>query len=259
VPGATTNLDAAIAVTRFGLGARAGEMARAAPDPRAYLKAQIRASGADLPQGPLPSSLQVLQRLSRVKMGKNRAPAGQSPEQAKAMKKAAFHDLREDSEIAEVLARARLHAVTEAGFRERWTLFWANHFTASASKNTVALLAGPFEREAIRPHVFGRFEDLLLASSRHPAMLIYLDQDASVGPGSQFGGRGRRGLNENLAREIMELHTVGVQAGYTQADVTEFARALTGWTTSYKPDRVEVFAFRDQAHEPGARTIMGRT
>ena len=165
----TPNLDAAIATNRFGLGARAGDLARAAPDPKGYLKAQIRRSGADQPQGPLASSLEMLQRLSEVKGGKAEAPEGQTPEMRKAAKKAAFHDLREDSEVPEVLARARLHATTEAGFRERWTLFWSNHFTASASKNVVALLAGAFEREAIRPNVFGRFEDLLMASSRHPA------------------------------------------------------------------------------------------
>jgi uncharacterized protein (DUF1800 family) len=255
----TVDLDAAIAVTRFGLGARAGEMARAAADPKGYLKAQIRRSGADQPQGELASSQALLQRLGEVKVANRQAGASQPPEQAKAMKKAAFHGLREDSEVAEVLARARLHATTAAGFRERWTLFWANHFTASAANNVVAILAGAFEREAIRPNVFGRFEDLLLASTRHPAMLFYLDQDASVGPNSQAAGRGRKGLNENLAREVMELHTVGVQAGYSQADVTEFARALTGWTSSYRPGRVSAFAFRAEAHEPGARTIMGRT
>ena len=101
------------------------------------------------------------------------------------------------------------------------------------------ILTGPFEREAIRPHVFGRFEDLLVAASSHPAMLIYLDQIKSVGPDSQYARLGRvgfpalkglGGLNENLAREIMELHTLGVGSGYSQADVTEFARALTGWS-----------------------------
>ncbi len=106
-------------------------------------------------------------------------------------------------------------------------------------KLQTAVLVGPFEREAIRPLVFGRFEALLAASTRHPAMLMYLDQAQSVGPGSQVAGLGRmgvpglkalNGLNENLAREIMELHTLGVGSGYTQADVTEFARALTGWS-----------------------------
>ncbi|MEO8812411.1 MAG: DUF1800 family protein, partial [Caulobacteraceae bacterium] len=154
----------------------------------------------------------------------------------------------------------------EAGFRERWTLFWANHFTVSANKLATATLVGPFEQEAIRPRVFGRFEDLLVASSSHPAMLIYLDQARSIGPGSQaaaFQARNGKhaGLNENLAREIMELHTVGVAAGYNQNDVTEFARAMTGWSLGglqEAPERSGRFFFRERAHEPGARTIMGR-
>ena len=115
----------------------------------------------------------------------------------------------------------RLGATTDAGFRERWALFWANHFTVSATKAQMATLVGPFEQEAIRPHVFGRFEDLLVASSSHPAMLLYLDQAQSVGPDShgrdvpRSAAARRPASNENLAREIMELHTVGLGAGYT--------------------------------------------
>jgi uncharacterized protein (DUF1800 family) len=164
-------------------------------------------------------------------------------------------------------------ATTDAGFRERWALFWANHFTVSAQKVQVAGLVGPFENEAIRPHVFGRFADLLGAAETHPAMLLYLDQAQSVGPGSpaaQVLRRGRRGvgqeavgrprqpgLNENLAREILELHTVGVDGGYAQVDVTEFARALTGLSVAGARDRAEGVVFRVQAHEPGPRTVMG--
>jgi uncharacterized protein (DUF1800 family) len=130
------------------------------------------------------------------------------------------------------------------------------------------VVVGPFENEAIRPRVFGRFEDLLIASSAHPAMLSYLDQYQSIGPDSpaaQFLAKrqGRKsGLNENLAREILELHTVGVDSGYSQADVTEFARALTGWSIGgprEPADRQGAFLFRANAHEPGTRTIMGRT
>jgi uncharacterized protein (DUF1800 family) len=169
-------------------------------------------------------------------------------------------------------ARGRLAASTPAGFRERWALFWANHFTVSATKGQVAPIAGSFEREAIRPHVFGPFEDLLLASSQHPAMLLYLDQATSIGPNSQAGQRRKAGLNENLGREIMELHTVGVDAGYTQADVTEFARALTGWSVgrgrepaaaglagASDPGEPGAFMFRPFTHEPGERRVLGKT
>jgi uncharacterized protein (DUF1800 family) len=162
----------------------------------------------------------------------------------------------------EGLARARLGASTPAGFRERWALFWANHFTVAAKRLNILVAAGPFEREAIRPNVFGRFEDLLVASTSHPGMLVYLDQAQSIGPASmEAGQRGQGGLNENLAREILELHTVGPDAGYTQADVTEFARALTGWSTGgprAHKDEQGVFVFRAARHEPGARTVMGR-
>jgi uncharacterized protein (DUF1800 family) len=125
-----------------------------------------------------------------------------------------------------------------------------------------AVVTGAFEREAIRPRVFGRFEDLLVASTRHPAMLLYLDQAQSFGPNSVAGRVRRRGLNENLAREILELHTVGADAGYTQGDVTEFARALTGWSIGGLRERAEVqgrFRYRQVGHEPGERTVMGRS
>ncbi len=139
----------------------------------------------------------------------------------------------------EVAARLAAAASTPTPFRERLVWFWSNHFTVSAEKALVFALVGSFEREAIRPHVGGRFADMLLAATRHPAMILYLDNHLSVRKGWQARGlRASRstafpaptGLNENLAREILELHTLGVNGGYTQADVTEFARVLTGWT-----------------------------
>ena len=128
--------------------------------------------------------------------------------------------------------------ISPAPFVERLVHFWANHFAISVDKVQIVGLGGLLEFEAIRPHVLGKFGDMLNAVERHPAMLLYLDQAQSVGPnspiGSRFGNRPNRklGLNENLAREIMELHTLGVRTGYTQADVTEFARAMTGWTVA---------------------------
>jgi uncharacterized protein (DUF1800 family) len=111
-------------------------------------------------------------------------------------------------------------------------------------------------REAIRPHVAGRFTDMLLAVFRHPAMLFYLDQTSSVGPNSRHGKNSGRGLNENLAREILELHTVSPAAGYTQADVTEFARLLTGWGVERNKEPFGAL-FRPANHEPGPKTVMG--
>ena len=251
----TKDLQAAIAVTRFGLGARPGEIDAAKGDPQGWLKAQIRRQGADQPQGDLGSIRENFAALdARQQVIRNGAA---DP----AMRREATAPLREGV-IDEMLARARLAATTPAGFRERWTLFWANHFTVAAKALQVAAAVGPFEREAIRPNVFGRFEDLLVASNRHPGMLLYLDQAQSLGPNSQVATRQRRGgLNENLAREIMELHTVGADAGYTQADVTEFARALTGWSIGGQqvPEAQRgAYIYRAAMHEPGERTIMGR-
>jgi uncharacterized protein (DUF1800 family) len=151
---------------------------------------------------------------------------------------------------------------------ERLVQFWSNHFAVSVDKLLVVGLAGGFEADAIRPNVLGRFEDMLLAAARHPAMLLYLDQAQSIGPNSPAGRRAQnlhqrgRGLNENLAREILELHTLGVRSGYTQDDVTEFARALTGWTLpSDEPgeESPATFRFVQALHEPGTRTVLGRS
>ena len=257
------DLQAAIAVTRLGLGARAGEIAAAKADPQGWLTTQIRESGADQPSPNGPDAAKRFGEFHDYQM--QRRDAKQDGNAKSDAVKALARDLRDEAG-ADFLDRARLATSTADGFRERWALFWANHFTVSAAKPAAAGLIGPFEREAIRPHVFGRFEDMLAASSRHPAMLIYLDQARSIGPNSMasaFQARSgkRAGLNENLAREIMELHTVGVDAGYTQADVTEFARAMTGWSIGLPNDaqeRAGQFVFRPRAHEPGPRTILGK-
>ena len=257
---------ASIAVTRFGLGARPGEIAAATADPAGFLKAQISPAGADQPVGDLASTAEGLAAFSRFQMARKQAQAAGDPE---TVVKDDFKPIRQ-AVAAEFLARMQLASTTDAGFRERWALFWFNHFTVSDTKQATIPVIGAFEREAIRPRVFGRFEDLLAASSTHPAMLLYLDQAHSIGPGSpaalRRGGAGA-GLNENLAREIMELHTLGVGSGYTQADVTEFARALTGWSIPGPNQTPNVgqnggpagFLFRPQTHEPGPRHILGKT
>lgn len=252
----TRELEAAVAVTRFGLGARPGEIAAATGDPRGWLRAQIRRQGADQPQldgAPLPDMRARFVELVSYRQAVKAAGADMDA------RRMAGQGLN-DNNVAEMLARAQLAAATPASFRERWTLFWSNHFTVAAKEIQVAVAAGPFEREAIRPHVFGRFEDLLLAAYHHPGMLLYLDQARSIGPGSQAALRRGGGLNENLAREILELHTVGADAGYTQADVTEFARALTGWSMGGPNAGGDegAYLYRALMHEPGARTLMGR-
>ncbi len=322
-------LMGAIAVTRFGLGARPGEIDEAGRDPAGWLVAQIRREGADQPvTAPLPSApppappkpptpspvaagaaiaagpvppgataqmqAQMAQPPAMASTAMNAAtPSPLVPpktdfgsgrplptmqeswktfqEYRVAVREAKANDMgrREAvipiNELAaeEALARARLAASTPAGFRERWTLFWCNHFTVAAKNQDTMVAVGPFEREAIRPHVFKSFAELILASSMHPGMILYLDQQQSIGPDSLAAQRrnGRVGLNENLGREIMELHSVGADAGYTQADVTEFARALTGWSVANNPNDpgpAGGFLYRDNFHEPGARTVMGK-
>ena len=156
-------------------------------------------------------------------------------------------------------AKARIDAAVNAefGFVERLVWFWSNHFCVNAD---ATVMAGAYEREAIRPHVPGRFVNMLTAAESHPAMLFYLDNSQSIGPNSVAGINRSRGLNENLAREILELHTLGVRTVYTQEDVT-IAKVLTGWTilpTETNPDHGGEFLFHRRMHEPGAQTILGK-
>jgi uncharacterized protein (DUF1800 family) len=150
------------------------------------------------------------------------------------------------------------HAVsTDLPVRERLVWFWSNHFTVSERAGNRPLgLIGPYVRDAIRPHVTGRFADMVKAVMRHPAMLYYLQNEASVGPDSPAGLKQHRGINENLARECLELHTLGVRSGYTQRDVTAFAGILTGRWVNWNPDSAG-FEFRPDMHEPGSKMFMG--
>ena len=164
---------------------------------------------------------------------------------------------------AEALARLQRATLAACGFTERLVVFWSNHFCISASKGELARIwAGAFEREAIRPHVLGRFTDMLRAVEQHPAMLFFLDNQQSLGPDSRAGQNRKRGLNENLAREIMELHTLGVGGGYTQDDVTSLARIITGWTFAGRQGQLGPpgsFVFNSNAHQPGPQLLLGKT
>ncbi|GJH22180.1 DUF1800 domain-containing protein [Caballeronia novacaledonica] len=264
---------AAIAVNRFGLGARPGEPLPA--DPRGWLieQADPRASAYQAMPPALngePSSAALAAQFA----DRQRALRDASDADKPAVRKQYGEQIRDIYRNA-VDARVTSALTTNAPFIERLVHFWANHFAVSIEKPPVAMLAGSFENEAIRPHVLGRFEDMLVAAERHPAMQIFLDQARSVGPDSPAAARAamrnpdnKRGLNENLAREIMELHTLGVRSGYTQADVTEFARALTGWSLGAMtanaaknpndPTPPGAFVFRPRLHEPGVRTVMGK-
>jgi uncharacterized protein (DUF1800 family) len=158
-------------------------------------------------------------------------------------------------------ARITRAIVSDRQLEEVMVDFWFNHFNVYAQKGAVRWMLPAYEREAIRPHALGRFRDLVLATARHPAMLFYLDNWLStradwVVPGGPYAGR-RLGLNENYARELMELHTVGVDGGYTQQDVIEVARCFTGWTID-RPQQGGGFIFRSQAHDRGTKRVLGQ-
>ena len=163
---------------------------------------------------------------------------------------------------AEALARLQRATMAECGFVERLVTFWSNHFCTSASKGELARMwSGAFEREAIRPYVLGNFGEMLRAVEQHPAMIFFLDNQQSIGPESRAGQNRKKGLNENLAREIMELHTLGVNGGYTQADVTSLARIITGWTFAGRQAKLGApgtFIFNANAHEPGPQKLLGK-
>ncbi len=156
-------------------------------------------------------------------------------------------------------------AYSERQLQEVMTDFWFNHFNVYLGKGADRYLVTAYERDVIRPLALGKFRELLLATAKSPAMLWYLDNWQSVGPNSQAAGRARpngkpaaQGLNENYAREVMELHTLGVNGGYSQKDVTELARVLTGWTLE-EPRLGGGYVFREARHEPGDKTVLGRT
>jgi uncharacterized protein (DUF1800 family) len=277
-------LSPAVAANRFGLGARPGELAQIGSQPRDWLRAQLAGTPPLVTDGELRSSADTLSRALAARRdlrAAKRAAAAErisqsseatdTPNQANAV--AALlkvGQIYRPVYVTEASARFRQAVTTDRPFVERLTYFWTNHFAVSIDKAIVLGLAGSLEREAIRPNVLGRFSDMLLAVERHPAMLLYLDNHMSVGPHSKAARllerrqSGRRiGINENLARETLELHTLGVHGGYTQADVTTFAEVITGWSIGGDAGPLPrgepgEFLFRPEIHEPGAKVVLGK-
>ena len=171
------------------------------------------------------------------------------------------HFLRENGRAwlrSDLRARTTAAIETSTPFVERLVHFWSNHFTISTTKPTLGVTAVSYENEAIRPHILGKFSTMLKAVIGHPAMLIYLDNAQSVGPDSRVGSRRDRGLNENLAREVLELHTLGVNGGYEQYDVRALAEILTGWSIARVDDTDSGgFMFRANIHQPGEKILLG--
>ena len=230
----------AIASHRFGLSQIS--LSSVGADPRAWVTSQLRRP-ALLDISGLPDSAAVAETTRQIR-------------QLSEPMSEARRQLREGNQLA--LRRRWQHQIeTPTPVYERWVMFWANHFTVSATKGATLGMVWPFENEAIRPNATARFATLLRAATVHPGMLLYLDNAQSIGPDSRQGQRRGRGLNENLARELLELHTVGVRGGYTQTDVRELARLLTGWTVgnAQRPEPGFVAAL----HDPGNKQVMGRT
>jgi uncharacterized protein (DUF1800 family) len=275
-------LTAAIAANRFGLGARPGELAAIGGSAPGWLRAQLDGPAPELSGEGLQGSANILtqiyglrrairaERMRGARRGNDGGGAAAADSAAAGGALEKLPQLIRPIYLAEAGARFRQSVSTGRPFVERLAQFWSNHFAVSVDKGVLPALAGSFEREAIRPYVLGNFNDMLLATERHPAMLLYLDNQMSMGPDSRaarnIGRRnpGRRlGINENLARETMELHTVSVAGGYTQADVTAFSQVLTGWSlagpngwrTGAQPG---TFLFRAAMHQPGAQVVMGR-
>ncbi len=284
-----------VALNRFGLGGRGAAsvyLASAAADPRAFVRAELNAYRPKLPEdaalGATPAIIKALfdyqEQIRLARLAAKTAPpapmamtdmaagspaAGAAASIAPPAPSTAAPPPPPDQKFIqttfrnEAIARIKASASSALGFNERLVAFWSNHFAISAAKSPLArVTAGSFEREAIRPHVMGRFADMLKAVEQHPTMLHYLDNQLSMGPNSRGGQNQKKGLNENLAREIMELHTLGVGSGYTQADVTNLARVITGWTYAGRAEKLGpagTFIFNPNWHEPGDFPLLGKT
>ncbi|WGR69735.1 MULTISPECIES: DUF1800 domain-containing protein [unclassified Bradyrhizobium] len=291
--------EAVLALHRFGMGPRPGSIAAVGTDPRGALIAELDRPLALAAAATLPSSAKAFRTVADAN-ARRTARAKQAQQQAKKQQMAAVPAMAEDQtqaqaqtqiqgqaqgqseakDAAEMAAKKAAEAIpdpgrpiylqeaklrTEAalaadiGFAERLVWFWSNHFCVSANK--IQSMSGAYEREVIRANAFGRFVDMLQAAEGHPAMLFYLDNLESMGANSTAGINRSRGLNENFAREIVELHTLGVRTGYTQDDVISFANILTGWTLvppGADPQHGGEFTFNPRLHEPGGQTVLGK-
>jgi uncharacterized protein (DUF1800 family) len=266
-------IESVIAANRFGLGARPAELSRIDGNPRGWLLGQLLGPSQQQEDiRALPDTPSVLLEVQQVREMQRQAKQSETDKPSPDVVQK-FGSIVRKHYLAQTNARFRAATASDHPFHERLVHFWSNHFAVSADKQPVSALAGLFENEAIRPNLGGKFYDLLLAVEKHPAMLVYLDNQRSIGPNSKMGKRANQrrsgqqiGLNENLAREILELHTLGVDGGYTQEDVTTFAKVITGWSIGGANHRGRfadgvpgTFEFREVIHEPGTQKILNRT
>lgn len=256
-----SRMETSIALTRFGMGARPGEMDRIGSDGRDWLLDQIGRSDP-LETANLRGSRDGLIYFREEYQPAARAIRSGNAEDAEQAQMDLGRMLRSGS-ATHILERTQVGLRTATGFSERWIRFWSNHFTVAITSPPMSVLAPTLEMEVIRAGAFGKFEDLLLGAELHPAMLFYLDNANSIGPNSRPGRRRDLGLNENLAREILELHTLGVDGGYDQDDVISLAKLLTGWTIGnrrmrHRDNQIGQALFDERIHEPGAQTLLGQ-
>lgn len=310
------DLNAYIAVQKFGMGARRDEAQTIGSDAQAWLLAQLTEVSSTLNEYGLMSSqegvalyyealaarrierptnnassasINTKQRLgdflasideinreemlfedmgvrgSDLKLARNTYLAKPNSESSRPTADKTSQELTQEiiaNYFADIGVRTTHAILTPASFREALVRFWSDHFSVFAQKTLLLTsITAAMEREAIRPHVTGKFVEMLIAVQTHPAMLVYLDNWYSIGPNSYAGLNFNFGLNENLAREIFELHTLGVTGGYDQNDIVALAKAITGWTVAnpnIQPEHFGKFVFEPLFHEPGTVHIMGK-
>ncbi len=272
---------------KFGLGLQPGELQQVGRDPRGWLQQQLtqitrvpaaykelEASGVLLKRATedlreTRKAVQAAKKAGGAEVVQPEKSGADSDTGNDARKLLAGNERSSQQELRQQLSlRMQVALTTQTPFAERLVRFWSNHFSIAAgggAKKVLGEIAVPYENEAIRAHLGGRFAELLVAVEQHPAMLIYLDNASSIGPASMAGQRRQRGLNENLGREILELHSLGVNGGYSQQDVTSLAKIITGWTVGGLTDQRALrgepgrFLFVPLMHEPGTQHLLGNT
>ncbi len=251
------DIEAVIATNRFGMGARLTEIDDARHSPRDWL---IGSLAPITPPKDAPTAIEMIRKWVKYKEQQKNTNKKTNSMKAVSQDTVSFHDsFRSNS--AQIIKSS---IETSSSINYRLLDFFSNHFSVSAKNPGMKFLAPALDWDAIAPNILGPFSNMLTAAITHPAMLLYLDNVNSIGPHSLQGNKRKKsGLNENLAREILELHTLSVNGNYTQSDVNELAKAITGWSITRKNDTTELlkgdaYIYRPNNHEPGNRYILDK-
>ena len=247
-------MKATIATNRFGLGANEGEINQAMDDPKTWLLNQLNSEPVITFNKELNDLSAISNTFLDYKQQKSETKDKEKLNEIKKAERAFFRD--NFRSLSADLVYQSIQSNNSLNYR--LLDFFSNHFSVTANNKQMRAFAPYLEREAIANNMLGQFNELLLSVYQHPAMLFYLNNEKSYGPNSRQGKKGR-GLNENLAREILELHTLGVDGGYTQSDVYELALGISGWSIARpKKNRGIGFQFKGYGHEPGERTLLNK-